>query len=187
MYKNQIGMNLRSIKLVEYNPFWADIFDFNKKRIGKILHNFDFNIHHVGSTAIPTIEKTKPIIDILIGIGNVNDIQSASEIIAERGLYEKGDAFIAKQSSQGNRMMVNKVNNPNIVFNFIHLFIPDSLQYNDMLLFKRYLLEHPQEALKYFRLKSKLSECCPHDITSYTEGKINFVKRINKQAKELYH
>ena len=56
----------------------------------------------------------------------------------------------------------------------------------DRLLFRNYLIEHPQVARKYGSLKQRLSNSHAHDRVTYTEAKTDFVVRVTRIAREYY-
>ena len=56
----------------------------------------------------------------------------------------------------------------------------------DRLLFRDYLIEHPQVADEYQRLKTNLAAAHPNDRVAYTNAKSEFVVRVSEQAKRLY-
>jgi GrpB-like predicted nucleotidyltransferase (UPF0157 family) len=56
----------------------------------------------------------------------------------------------------------------------------------DRLLFRDYLIEHPDVAEEYSQLKNRLAATYPHDRLAYTEGKTEFVVRVIEQAKRYY-
>ncbi len=56
----------------------------------------------------------------------------------------------------------------------------------DRLLFRDYLIEHPEVAKQYEELKVRLSSTFPTDRLAYTRGKTAFVVRVTEQAKRHY-
>ena len=56
----------------------------------------------------------------------------------------------------------------------------------DRLLFRDYLIDHPQIAREYEVLKRSLVANCEHDREAYTKGKTEFVVRVTQRAKEFY-
>ena len=56
----------------------------------------------------------------------------------------------------------------------------------ERLLFRDYLIEHPDIAQEYQDLKLRLSNDYPNDRIAYTNGKTEFIVRITKIAKKYY-
>src|SRR5678815_885503 len=57
------------IRIVEYDPQWAELFEVERKRICTALGSKALSIEHVGSTAVPGL-AAKPRIDILLVVTN---------------------------------------------------------------------------------------------------------------------
>ena len=57
---------------------------------------------------------------------------------------------------------------------------------NDELYFRDYLIEHPDIAREYEKLKLNLWKEYEHNRDGYTNAKTEFIKKHTKQAKSLY-
>ena len=57
---------------------------------------------------------------------------------------------------------------------------------NDELYFRDYLIEHPNVATEYEKLKLKLWKEYEHNRDGYTNAKTEFIKIYTKQARILY-
>ena len=57
------------IKIIPYNDDWPLLFETIKKEIKKIIIDNEIIIEHIGSTSVYNL-ASKPIIDILIGVGS---------------------------------------------------------------------------------------------------------------------
>ena len=57
----------------------------------------------------------------------------------------------------------------------------------ERLLFRDYLIEHPEIAGRYGRLKLELAAKHPRDRAAYTQAKSEFVSRFTEEAKRCYH
>jgi len=57
----------------------------------------------------------------------------------------------------------------------------------DRLLFRDYLIDHPQVAKQYEALKLRLAATSPDDRVAYTEGKTNFITTTTAVAKRFYN
>jgi GrpB-like predicted nucleotidyltransferase (UPF0157 family) len=68
----------------------------------------------------------------------------------------------------------------------VHMFAVNSAQVKRHLLFRDYLIAHPQEAQQYSELKQKLAKEYPYDIESYMDGKDEFIKEIDKKAAQWH-
>ena len=59
-------------------------------------------------------------------------------------------------------------------------------EHGDRLLFRDYLIAHPQAAREYQDLKLRLAAAYPNDRVAYTKGKTEFVVRVTEQAKQFF-
>ncbi len=86
---------MNSIKIEKYNHQWPELFECEAENIFNVIfdgstekHIFKkfYEIHHIGSTAIPGL-GSKPIIDILLECDDVSNISWIEKKLAEIG-YE---------------------------------------------------------------------------------------------------
>ncbi len=68
----------------------------------------------------------------------------------------------------------------------IHMVEGTFVEHWDRLLFRDYLIEHPDVAKEYERLKFRLAAALRADRVAYTRGKTEFIVRVTKQAKQYY-
>ncbi len=141
-------------------------------------------IEHFGSTAVPGL-IAKPIIDILVEVSSLDETNRQVVPILESQGYDyfwrpswKDNippfyAWFIKRDSIGNRT------------HHIHM-VESSFDHWDRLLFRDYLIEHPNIAAEYASLKMRLSNTHQNDRIAYTQAKTDFIKRITAQAKEYY-
>ena len=160
------------IILEEHKDYWSDWFAEESINLEKVLPK-SARISHIGSTAVPTI-WAKPIVDILveieIGMDNVKDI-----------LINNGYICMSEEKS---RMSFNKGYTENgfaeRVFH-LHLRYMDD---NDEIYFRDYLIENPDIAKEYEKLKLGLWKQFEHNRDEYTNQKTEFVKKYTEIAKE---
>jgi len=161
--KNSIGMDMSGIKLVPYNPLWAEVFEHNKARLQELLKDIPIGgIEHIGSTAIPTCPFSKPVIDIGIrhddSLFNLDDFR----LRLLDGLYEKGDC-----ETNWNPGAVKDRSNDTML-GMLH--IARSYRIDEMLRFKRYLIEHPEVARDY-AAKKQICADSASNLGSYSKRK----------------
>ena len=58
-----------------------------------------------------------------------------------------------------------------------------SLEWQNTLLFRDYLIQHTDIAREYAKLKTRLALMYPLDRTAYLEGKTKFVQRVIQLAR----
>ena len=68
-----LGLDNNEVILVEYDPNWEKIANSIINKLSYLLNDVILGIEHIGSTAIKNI-KSKPIIDIVVGVNKLEDI-----------------------------------------------------------------------------------------------------------------
>lgn len=63
--------------VVPYDPAWKDAFSEEANAVRAVLEHMLVTIHHIGSTAIPSI-LAKPIIDMLVVVISLEELDRAS-------------------------------------------------------------------------------------------------------------
>lgn len=166
------------IFLTEHQNRWKEWYQNEEKILKSILpQNQTKRISHIGSSAIDTI-WAKPIIDILVEVSVGCNMENIKTLLVNNG-------YICMNQSE-NRMSFNKGYMEN---GFAEKVYHLHLRYegdNDELYFRDYLIEHPEIAREYEKLKLDLWKKYEHDRDGYTNAKIEFVSLHTKNAKELY-
>jgi len=173
------------VALVPYNPKWPIMFENERFHLLSYLPNTLIGkIEHFGSTAIPGL-PTKPIVDILVEVTNLNETRQRIAPILEKQGYDYfwrptwGDnippyyAWFIKRDKFGNRT------------HHIHM-VEAHFEHWDRLLFRDYLIEHPQAAQDYASLKEKLSVANQEDRVAYTNSKSEFIVGLTQKAIQYY-
>ena len=173
------------VSIVPYDPAWPLMFEEEKKHLLDCLPSgLVRRIEHFGSTAIPGL-AAKPIVDMLVEVTSLEETKLRIVPVLEgqgydyfwRGTHgEDGPPFYAwfiKRNSEGIRT------------HHVHM-IESHFEHWDRLLFRDYLIEHPETAKEYEALKSRLAHNHPNDRIAYTKGKTEFVVRVTQIAKEYY-
>ena len=163
------------IILEEHNNKWVDWFNEEAVNLEKILPR-SAKISHIGSTAVSTI-WAKPIVDILVEIEN--GMGGVKELLI-------GNGYIC-MSEEINRMSFNKGYTENgfaeRVFHLHLRYMGD----NDEIYFRDYLIEHPDMAKEYEKLKLELWKKFEYNRDEYTNQKTEFVRKYTEIAmEELY-
>ena len=172
------------VSLAPYNAAWPEMFVDEKEHLLNCLpRELIKRIEHFGSTAIPGL-SAKPIIDMLVEVTSLEETKRGIVPVLEAQGYDyfwrpthgrDGLPFYAwfiKRDFAGNRT------------HHIHMVESDFEQW-DRLLFRDYLIEHPETAREYEALKLALAHDYPNDREAYTNGKTGFVVRVTRTAKEV--
>ena len=169
-----IGVEFNKVKVVSYNPEWAELYRQESEKIQSILEHV--KIEHIGSTAIPGM-PSKPILDIMVITPNdeINDklIQDLSKIDYH---YEPDDPvperyFFVKPPLK-------------IPYRTHHLSVTAeySTFWHNNLAFREYMLCHSDEMKKYGELKMNFALKYPNNRGLYTAAKQPYIKDILKKA-----
>jgi GrpB-like predicted nucleotidyltransferase (UPF0157 family) len=173
------------VRVMPYNPIWSVLFEQEKEHLLACLPKELINrIEHFGSTAVPGL-AAKPIIDILVEVISLEETRKRIAPILESQGYDYfwrptwGDdtppfyAWFIKRDTPGNRT------------HHIHM-VEHDFEHWDRLLFRDYLIEHPDVAKEYQDLKIRLYNAHPNDRIEYTKGKTDFIVRVTAMAKNYY-
>lgn len=165
------------IILTPHNPQWAIWAKEEMRLLSDILSSYDPIINHIGSTAIGGIQA-KPIIDILVELSNGISWNLIKDVMVANG-------YICMSESDC-RISFNKGYTPagyaDKVFH-IHFHRIDD---NDEIIFRDYLIAHPELAKEYEQLKLSLLPKYRNDRDGYTDAKKDFIKRIMELNSAYY-
>jgi GrpB-like predicted nucleotidyltransferase (UPF0157 family) len=124
---------MKKIEVVPHNPRWRDAFATEAKQLAAALGENIVAIHHIGSTAIPTI-YAKPIIDVLVEVRELAEVDAQSSAMQSLGYEVMGEFGIA------GRRYFRKDNHEGIRTHHIHVFEVGSAQVIRHLAFRDYLI-----------------------------------------------
>ncbi|MBW1718425.1 MAG: GrpB family protein [Deltaproteobacteria bacterium] len=176
------------VAIKPYNSMWPLMFKEEKGHLLSNLPNGLINrIKHFGSTAVPGL-SAKPIIDMLVEVASLEKTRNKVAPILESQGYDYfwrptwGDdtppfyAWFIKRDVHGVRT------------HHIHMIENGAsfVEHWDRLLFKDYLIEHPETAKEYKDIKLSLSNRFQNDRIAYTKSKTEFIQRVTQIAKEYY-
>ena len=89
------GLARGTVKLVPHQREWDKNAALTIKTLKHLLGDTAIDIQHIGSTAIASI-SAKPIIDIAVGVGNLQDMMPYVERLGQNGIIFDGEDEIAK-------------------------------------------------------------------------------------------
>lgn len=165
------------IELSNYNPQWPGLFNEEKQALKESLGSMIAYIEHIGSTAIPNI-KTKPIIDMMVAVKNLQSFSSDDIKKVEHLGYKYHSVF---ESEFPNRRYFQKNNSEGVRTHQIHLVNHPSSWFEKHTLFRDYLIQNKKEAKRYENLKAILAQKY-NDTISYAKAKSQFCHEINEKA-----
>ena len=176
------------VAIEQYNSMWPLMFKDEKEHLLSILPDgLIKRIEHFGSTAVPGL-SAKPIIDMLVEVTSLETTRNKVVQILESQGYDYfwrptwGDdippfyAWFIKRDANGVRT------------HHIHMVENNAsfVEHWGRLLFRDYLIEHPETAKEYKDIKLSLSNRFPNDRVAYTKSKTEFIQRVTQIANEYY-
>jgi len=172
------------VAIVPYDPRWPELFRREKEHLLSCLpREMLGRIEHFGSTAVPGL-AAKPIIDMLVEVASLDETKKRIVPFLESQGYDyfwrpsmfdapPFYAWFIKRDAAGTRT------------HHIHMVEAD-FEHWDRLLFRDYLIAHPEVAREYEAVKLGLASAHPNDRVAYTKGKTEFVERVTAEAKGYY-
>lgn len=172
------------IKIVPYDPAWSDRFQREKEHLLECLpRDLVRRIEHFGSTAVPGL-AAKPIVDMLVEVTDLEETRIRIAPILEAQGYDyfwrptHGDdgppfyAWFIKRDPQTRART-----------HHIQMVERSFQEHWDQLLFRDYLIQHPDIAREYERLKMDLASEYANDRVAYTNGKGEFIADVMRRVK----
>ncbi len=170
-----LGLQRGTVKLSDHDSSWKEVFNSEKIELKKIFGEKILGVEHVGSTAIAGI-KAKPVLDLMIAVPSLDNWKEY-----EGGLQKLGYQFRADfRETQGHVLFVKGPEEKRT--HYLKLSEPGSDFWNEHLLFRDFLIAHPEYRQEYENLKTALLEKHNGERVPYTEGKKVFVEKILKLA-----
>ena len=177
---------LYPIVLSEYNPEWLQWFSEEQAELERLIDtDIIFKLSHFGSTAVPSL-LAKPTIDILLEIDEGADID---RLIAT--LDTSDYIYLHEESAP-------TIKTPPLHLRFVKGYLADGFaervyhihvvrrgDWAERLLFRDYLIAHPDIAAEYGELKRRLFEDFEYDRDGYTEAKGEFIRSVTAKAMSI--
>ena len=163
-----------TVSINSYHEDLAQKFEEEKSRLEKILPE-NTTIEHVGSTAIGI--EGKNIVDILVGVPGQDAMTKIRDILSENGYTEGHDThpdriFMATRTGETGEGDFH-----------IHICPQDADSYHDMILFRDYMIEHPEIAREYVEKKHECAERAHYDRKKYKALKSEYIAKLLEKIK----
>lgn len=172
-----IGLKRGTVKLMSHQEEWEKNAKELIDTLNRILKNTAVDIQHIGSTAITSIHA-KPIIDIVVGVRDLNDILPYIEVLKRQDImYRGGDVA-------GQLLFVMGDLENDTRTHHIHVVQWNGTDWNNYLNFRDYLNACPEKARVYDECKQKLAMQFSGDRMGYTAGKGELIDSLLNEARE---
>lgn len=173
-----LGLHKDLVRVVPYDSSWATEYKKEEKILKELIGDKILDIQHVGSTSIIGL-SAKPILDIAIGVKDNDVLDKVIPILTNAGYDVKNSIgeygeVLARKGTPENRT------------HYIHIEVLGSEFWNNHILFRDYLLSHPQYIEEYKKLKKNLGDINKEDRKNYTKSKNEFIQKVIDLAKHSY-
>jgi GrpB-like predicted nucleotidyltransferase (UPF0157 family) len=169
------GRGLQPVEVVDYDHSWPAQYAEERDRIAAAIGDAALAIEHVGGTAVPGL-PAKPVIDLMVG---VEDIERAGPAVA--GLINLGYEYVPEFESELPDRRYFRRGAPES--HHVHMVSASSDFFQEHLLFRDWLREHPQAAEEYGKLKRGLASRHRLDRDAYRAGKLPFIDTVVAAAR----
>lgn len=170
-----IGLKRGTVKVVDYNPNWAQEFEAEKQRLIDTFGDKIVAVEHIGSTSILGL-AAKPIIDIVAAVKSFDDLPEFID-----GLQKLGYEYMSDRMFD-NRKFFPKCSQENRTHHLNLVLQNDPEQWMKPIAFRDYLRAHSKEREAYAKIKIALAQEYANDRATYTKLKDNFFQLIIDKA-----
>ena len=168
MAHQSLGLQHGRVVLAAHNRAWRALFEQEASALQRSLAGRICGVEHVGSTSIPDI-RAKPILDLMLGLSNLDDGPELATELAELGYEFRPDAGLPAEHVYAKGAPRTHV---------LHVVEFGGEAWQQKLAFRDALREQPDLAQAYEELKVALSLQFADDRAAYTAGKTEFVRSV---------
>lgn len=172
-----IGLKRGTVKLLPYDKTWKTDFETEKQRLLNVFGDRIIAIEHIGSTSIPGA-WAKPVIDIDVAIHSLDDAPDFVAGLEKLGYTNMPNRWFADRYFFPKGSEDHRTHHLNLVE------ITSETAWLYPLLFRDYLVAHPQDLAAYIELKKDLATRFENERDKYTEAKGDFVKKVLAKARK---
>ncbi|MDP9811196.1 GrpB-like predicted nucleotidyltransferase (UPF0157 family) [Rhizobium tibeticum] len=164
------------VELVPYDASWPGHFLRIADALKSLLGSAVIAIEHIGSTAIPGL-SAKPMIDVDVILPTVGDVLQANSLMVTAGYEPRGNRYDKDVFAFMKRATVPKQR--------IYLCPEGSETHRRRIVFRNYLIAHPETSAAYEALKLSLAVEFAYDGDGYTAAKASFVSNVVDTARAV--
>jgi len=168
-----IGLERGVVKLTPYTIEWQRCFQDEEALLQAAIGQYVLDIQHVGSTSIPGM-IAKPIIDIGIAVTSFEEARVCVQPVERLGYVYRGELgiprrhYFVKGDPRTHQLHMSEIN---------------SQAWENLVLFRDALIQHPHLVEEYAELKAELAQRHPTDRVAYLDGKAPFIERVLRMAR----
>ena len=160
------------IRFYSFSEKWHYYFEREKRILSDCLCDQKFiDIEHIGATSV-VLCNTCGTIDLLLSIQSALDFFTIKNVLVIRGY-----SFIKEKSNSNMFFFIRRDDKKRIVAT-IRLVEMASVEYNKITIFKCYLKEKNEHAIKYNQFRQTLAVKVNQDYAKYEKGKAAYIESI---------
>lgn len=170
----QGGVMAERVEIATYDKQWPGHFRDIAASLQALIGLEVIAIDHIGSTAVPGL-SAKPLIDIDVTLPSPEHVLAAISTMEDAGYENRGNryerdvyAFLMTSTNPKRR---------------VYLLPQGNETHQKRIIFRDYLIAHPQIMAEYSALKQKLAREYAYDGDGYTRAKADFVNRVVATAR----
>ena len=171
-----LGVVNNTVRLEKHNPMWTQMAITLIEELKSIMGEDAIDIRHVGSTAIYGI-PAKPLIDIAVGVRDVNIYKKYVDIFEKHNIHLLGD-LVEEQM-----LFCKSTKGCDDRTHHIHFVEYNSDRWKNYQNMRDYCNSHPTAAKAYGDLKTKLANEHANERYVYRDSKHEFIKETLAKAK----
>jgi GrpB-like predicted nucleotidyltransferase (UPF0157 family) len=160
------------IEVVSFDPDWEQRFIEEASRLGSRLAGQVVRIEHFGGTSVAGMAG-KPIIDLLIGVEDMEQAYRVAEEVARAGYENLGEVLWP------GRVYLRRRGPPH--FNAV-IVVHDGDLWKYFTTLRDYLRSHPAEVAAYSKAKREAVVTGAVNFLSYSQEKGPFLKGLSERA-----
>jgi GrpB-like predicted nucleotidyltransferase (UPF0157 family) len=164
-----LGVEFPFVRLEPYSPAWAQEYAVERERLESALGDRAVGIEHVGSTSVRGL-SAKPIIDIVVGLRDLNVAEQLVASMCGIGYDDAGDGGVPNHRifGRGRRLRTH----------LVHMVVANSAEWRSHIGFRNALRNDRRLVEAYSALKVELAAKFPKDRPSYTREKSRFIEDV---------
>lgn len=166
-------MPLTSV-ITAYNEHWPRLFAEEAERLAPVFGAVEFEMHHVGSTAVEGL-SAKPEIDVLAVVIGTDELSKWTKALRLLGYRRGGDL------SAGHHFFKRDVDG--IRTHKLHICISGHPIVSRMLRIRDHLRTHHEDRAYYQALKLRLEHSNSAGIAEYLRGKAPFLDTLDQKTR----
>lgn len=170
-----LGLKHGVNRLVNYDPRWPLAFEAERAQIHRVLGGVARGIEHYGSTAVAGL-RSKPIIDILVGIEPLDDWIKCKVPLESLGYDYVENAGVP------DHFIFGRGRDRSERTHLVHIVEFEGEAWRSSLAFRDALRSHESLREAYVRMKERAVAAAPKGRAKYNEMKQSFIEHFTGQT-----